>query len=726
MMRLTLRTLLAYLDDVLEPSQAKLMGQKIQDSPVAGVLVSRIREVMRRRRLSAPHVSGAQIGIDPNIVAQYLDNSLPPDQVANVERVILASDELLAEAGACHQILSLVIGEPLEISCNSRERLHALGPVESANRLRLEGDSINQKLESTEVGVMAAADLAIRVQNRTRDPRPLIMPVEADLSDELPAYLRPKPWAQRVMPVAVVAIILPIIVGLFISDPTFRTGLYQANFELGKSRKTVAPEARTPQSDLDPASPDLIADSESESNANSSLRTVVGNSPAQDLAGLEKTTLPHAPPQKNETVSNSESPPSQSNPSARPQVVESLSQEPVPALPDAPPPFPESPAVSVQYASREGVVLRFDDAEHCWNRMPRQSMLQSDDQLACLEPYEAILSFDQGLLGAIVLGDSLVQLIPPTDGAANGLAIRRGRVVLHRSRNEATQPVATAIGIGEEIWTLELLTQETVCAIEVVPREPVGFERVGEGDWYTGTLYVLAGTVRWTPSSGLPQVASHRIKITDRGLQSESGIEPVPISSEASPDWTDSQKRRLAPLRRNMIPFEKEFQNDQKAEELMRTLIRHSNAKISELAVRGLVLTNSYSSVVQALAECSHEEGRFVAREGLHKWLPINSENGELLKADLENHYSPADAEAVYRLLWGFTVGDEGDKPKASELIGWLRNNRVEIRELADYWTERLTGHRTEFRATNILSHREAQIRRIEKQIDDDALNMGR
>ena len=78
-MRLTLRTLLAYLDDVLPAADTKLMGQKIQESPMAQLLVSRIREVMRRRRLKAPEVFGAEIGIDPNIVAQYLDNTLPPE-----------------------------------------------------------------------------------------------------------------------------------------------------------------------------------------------------------------------------------------------------------------------------------------------------------------------------------------------------------------------------------------------------------------------------------------------------------------------------------------------------------------------------------------------------------------------------------------------------------------------------------------------------------------------
>src|SRR4051812_28022200 len=121
-MRLTLRTLLAYLDDTLEPAQARLIGQKVAESSVAQDLIERIKKVTRRRGLANPPTSGPS-KLDPNTVAEYLSDQLGAEQTTEVEETCLHDDTYLAEVAACHQILTLMLSEPAVVPPVARRRM---------------------------------------------------------------------------------------------------------------------------------------------------------------------------------------------------------------------------------------------------------------------------------------------------------------------------------------------------------------------------------------------------------------------------------------------------------------------------------------------------------------------------------------------------------------------------------------------------------------------------
>jgi hypothetical protein len=137
-MRLTLRTLLAYMDDILDPNDHEELGKKIEASPFATELIHRSRDAVRRLRLSAPAVLASESGdlhdadhnMDANTAAEYLDSILSPDDVAEFERSCLEAgpnaDMLLAEAVSCHHILTLVLGEPAEVDGDLRQRMYEL------------------------------------------------------------------------------------------------------------------------------------------------------------------------------------------------------------------------------------------------------------------------------------------------------------------------------------------------------------------------------------------------------------------------------------------------------------------------------------------------------------------------------------------------------------------------------------------------------------------------
>src|SRR4029079_7126184 len=131
-MRLTLRTMLAYMDDVLDPADADELKRKIHESDFASGLVDRVRGVMKKLRMDAPKLDGKGMGNDANTVAEYLDSALPQDRVGDFERVCLESDKHLCEAAACHQILTLGLGKPGEGPAHLGERVYALGHPENA------------------------------------------------------------------------------------------------------------------------------------------------------------------------------------------------------------------------------------------------------------------------------------------------------------------------------------------------------------------------------------------------------------------------------------------------------------------------------------------------------------------------------------------------------------------------------------------------------------------
>lgn len=125
-MRLTLRTLLAYLDSTLDPGDAEDLKNKIGDSGFATQLVHRIRSVLSNGTLPAPSPGAVGPIEEANVIGEYLDSMLPVEQVAEIERACLESDALLAEVSACHQVLTIAVKKPAEIPQELRKRIYEL------------------------------------------------------------------------------------------------------------------------------------------------------------------------------------------------------------------------------------------------------------------------------------------------------------------------------------------------------------------------------------------------------------------------------------------------------------------------------------------------------------------------------------------------------------------------------------------------------------------------
>jgi hypothetical protein len=203
-MRLTLRTLLAYLDDILDPADKEQLAKKIESSEFAEDLVHRTRDTMRRLRLSAPQVIGNGMGLDPNTVAEYLDNVLPPESVGDFERICLESDMHLAEAAACHHVLTMVLGEPADIDPLARQRMYSVPTrIGSNKQVRVEAAHV-----PVNVPLTAAPPPAEPVQVVAL-PTGVVTQLESSQIMEIPDYLRTSRWsAYRVLAAGLAAVLL--------------------------------------------------------------------------------------------------------------------------------------------------------------------------------------------------------------------------------------------------------------------------------------------------------------------------------------------------------------------------------------------------------------------------------------------------------------------------------------------------------------------------------------
>ncbi len=124
-MRLTLRTLLALLDNVLSPADAQVLSKKVQESPKAEQLAQRIRLVLGRNDLSAAPALGEGVD-DANIAAEYLDSTLSEADIAAFEHYCLSSDIRLSEVADCHKVLAEVLTRPSHVPPELRERAYRL------------------------------------------------------------------------------------------------------------------------------------------------------------------------------------------------------------------------------------------------------------------------------------------------------------------------------------------------------------------------------------------------------------------------------------------------------------------------------------------------------------------------------------------------------------------------------------------------------------------------
>ncbi len=418
-MRLTLRTLLAWLDDTLQPAQVKEIGSQVAGSPFAQELTERIHRVTRQRRLSIPTSSGGD-AVDPNLVASYLDNELDPDAVAEYEKKCLSHDVVLAEVASVHQILSL-LGHKVKVPAAARARMYQLVKGREATR--------------TPRAAKARADLPEHV---TKPINPWVVP-EAPSRSAL----------ERFGP----AVACLVLIGLCSAAAWMSlTTPPPEGFRALPVGETVVAAPGVPVKGNQAEGVDVRTDSPTEvADAKIEGAGPVEGAGTKGAAGREPAAAASKPGE-----------------AAGEETARATDPEAMPADAGA---KLVTPAGSAGLAAApEGILLRFSTDSRSWERLTAATPLAASARLLCLYPTRTKVMI--GKTQVEMLGECEMRILPQSTDQAPAIELAQGWLVV---RPESSSKLK--VGLGDRLVTVEV-PQNGCAATRAVG--PLGVRAAGE------------------------------------------------------------------------------------------------------------------------------------------------------------------------------------------------------------------------------------------------------
>ena len=714
-MRLTLRTLLAYLDEVLPAPQAEEIGKKLQESPMGNNLARRIQDVLRQRRLSSPTVSGPGIGIDPNAVAEYLDGTLSADGIASVERICLESDLHLAEVAGCHQILALCLEEPAELPPRICERMIALGPdstkvmapTDAAPSLspgELSGQTVSAILAQApgvDVSWPAAVGAAAPMPTKP-GVAPVLAPASATsrFEEGLPDYLKTNRDKTRWWMYALATVVLAGWGFL-----TFRSSPFSS--VTGDSAATATSVA------------DELADAESPLPEIPSEGIEVAAAPmVPKVAATTDGTPDSAPPVEGPGLPDVENDPDLESPPYRKQTGRSNPKE---AVGSTAPPGPtrtvagkgkavDSNQSAGTYTSSEGIALAYLGNDESWQVQPQGAAIPFGRAFAAPNPFESQITIP-GVQLAVQPGSRLV-FQAPVRGTTPTVDLKTGRLLIRPDTSDGSGNPTVAMHLTQATWVVTL-SNDAVLGVEASRPMATRFEQRAGVDPGRGALHLASGRANvvhlgereFAVELKGPATLELPVAVDDDGT-----ARPAIATAWRNPDWMTPSKQTSS-VRTAATLFARSFTRDEPVESSISGISKDSNPRVSELAAQALALTGNVPEMVKILKSNRHEEARRAAIVGLRTWLVSEEGDPDVLKEQLALRYTTLEAETVYELLWGYSRRDAQNKSKSAELLKRLSDPELSIRSLAIHHLKALTGQDFNFHPNATEQQRASSIR---------------
>ena len=699
-MRLTIRTLLGYMDDILDPQDAEVIGKRIEESEVATTLYHRVRDVTRRLSLKAPDLDDEKHGVDPNTVAEYLDNVLPDDRVKDFEKICFESDIHLAEVAACHQILAVALGEAAEIDQASREHMYLL-PQVAADLEKLD------RPPSDPLGVdLDAAGRSIRGTKIPQRPTPVV-----------PDYLRDGPRRIPTVPIvmgtiiaACLVVILLVITGV-IKFNNRSEEIAQDNQNTSQKQQTQDPETNDPsntqeeQNGPEGTSTDNPSGDPSVPPEKDTKGTPEGTTPAVNPVTPTNPVTPgtETNPPSGSNVKIPSNPSGVGNPDPSAPAEGDLGPHPVPSNPtegnsttpdhpDGPntpttdtatPTPPEAPSLIGRFVSENQALVRFNNGDKSWQIVPQQAVLSDATVLVALPMFRPIIATPNGL-SIQLLSQTRVAMQPVKASETPILQLQSGRIIL---RSLGKQNVQLLLTVGDKQGVITLVNPESAAAISLTYHREPSSDPVETPSKAEIQFFTISGKVLWeekNKTEPLKLDASEYISFT-----TPEKTKPEIEVLANSPDWIQPEPTNK--LDQNAIDATlKAFNSDKTASLALRELLEDHKREVARFALKCLTNLDQFEPAVASLDK---ESGRLTWDKTIEQLLEIASQSPEKAKEikevfDLE--YGDA-APAIWRMLRGYTP-DQLKNDGAIQLVEYLEHDRLVFRVMSFYNLRKITG----------------------------------
>lgn len=556
-MRLTLRTLLAWLDGVLPQDEQEQLGVKVSSSVVATQLTERIRVAVGRPQIGAPRVDGRGLAEDANSAAEYLDNTLESEKLESFERICIDSELHLAEVAACHGLLAEMARSPRAERGLREDELQRL-------RQRVRGllAGLHDRPITEHVGDEHAE--ARQQMHAIRDAltRDAHQPGRPGLPEVVAAVA---PGRQRASAMAWVSAVAAGLLLVILSLSLVWTFVKPSKNPAAAARpgEVAAAVGEMPPADPDPA-PAPVEPSEADDGPpladgdTADGRSAVGAEAARAAADPAGPGGPAAVTPAVEVRENGAAP-AMERPVAGPKAAEEpddsgnpVGAGPAPVAVGVPAVPPDAPAAAtgatqpLGFVGGEGLLLRLSPGQDSeWTLCPAGSQLaRREDLLVPPASYPEI--HVRGVLIRL-LPETRVVLSDDADGTPR-IEVVFGRAVARASRPD----VRLGVSAGGLMGRIEggLLDP---AAIEVVLRRQVGDDPATATPQVTGTVIAASRGLSWrqTESDGSPAteplegIGTEGLLDAGMALEWDSGLPDriAVVRDRSLPNWIGSSAR---------------------------------------------------------------------------------------------------------------------------------------------------------------------------------------